>query len=198
MHWAIADPISGDYHVVTKTTTDVPAIVMKEELPDVGRAAFAVSSAGPENQERADYRATKFTADAAQWWQAWSDRHPEGGIFRTVETRHPRHEGGMNWTVKYLIEEFAGKSAQPARRYIMDCRVTLRIPHAEVRQHLRRRKRPVCSRPALHGRAGVMKRATIALLGLAGCAGQLRHPRPSSPFRHRLARVTKRRGLRKR
>lgn len=123
MNWALADPISGEYHVVTKTTTDVPLVVMKEALPYVGDAAFAVSPSGPDQQRRADYRSLRFVADADQYWQAWSKRHPETGVFRTVATKHRRHSGGMEWTVEYHIEEFMGKSAIPARAYVMSCRV---------------------------------------------------------------------------
>jgi hypothetical protein len=130
MNWALADPISGEYHVVTKTTTDVPAIVMKEELPDVGEAAFAVSNDNKKNADWSKYRSTKFVADAGQWWPAWNDKHPSAGLFRTVVAQHPKPEGGMKWTVKYHVEEYAGKSSVPMREYVMDCKVTFefRIP----------------------------------------------------------------------
>lgn len=123
-NWIVADPISGDYHVVTKTTTDVPHVVMKEELPDVGRAAFAATTGNAENQAWADYRSTKFVADAARWWEGWNNSHQDKGVFRTVATKHPKHIKGMSWNVKYNVEEFAGKSAIPMRRYTMDCNVT--------------------------------------------------------------------------
>jgi hypothetical protein len=97
---------------------------MKEELPDVGRAAFAVTTGNAQNQQYSDYRSLKFVGDAAQWWQAWSDKHQEAGVFRTVDAKHPKHAGGMSWTVKYNIEEFAGRSSVPIRRYTEDCRVT--------------------------------------------------------------------------